>query len=64
MNSTSRIVLAGGNGFLMYPMSLKRNHISLAHTADDIDRTLETAEIVLREMAREGLFADPVSAIR
>jgi glutamate-1-semialdehyde-2,1-aminomutase len=43
-------------GFLMYPMTLKRNHISGAHTADDIDRTLEAADKVLGEMARSGAF--------
>ncbi len=44
-------------GFVMYPMTLKRNHISGAHTDDDIDRTLETADRVLGDMAREGVFA-------
>ncbi|MHC9044338.1 aspartate aminotransferase family protein [Microbacterium saperdae] len=43
-------------GFLMYPMALKRNHISLAHTAEDIDRTLEAASDVLAGMRREGEF--------
>ena len=43
-------------GSFMYPMSLKRNHISLAHTEADIDRTLAQAEDVLGGMAREGLF--------
>jgi glutamate-1-semialdehyde 2,1-aminomutase len=45
-----------GKGFLMYPMALKRNHISLAHTAADIDRTLEAAADVLATMQREGDF--------
>ncbi|MBK0420437.1 aspartate aminotransferase family protein [Leucobacter sp. CSA1] len=45
-------------GSFMYPMSLKRNHISLAHTKEDIDRTLSQAYEVLGQMAREGLFAD------
>ncbi|HIY64838.1 MAG TPA: aminotransferase class III-fold pyridoxal phosphate-dependent enzyme, partial [Candidatus Agrococcus pullicola] len=44
-------------GSFMYPMSLKRNHISLAHTEDDIDRTLSQADEVLGRMAREGIFA-------
>jgi glutamate-1-semialdehyde 2,1-aminomutase len=44
-------------GSFMYPMSLKRNHISLAHTSADIDRTLAQADEVLGEMAREGAFA-------
>lgn len=43
-------------GSFMYPMALKRNHISLAHTAADIDRTLEQADQVLGEMASEGAF--------
>jgi glutamate-1-semialdehyde-2,1-aminomutase len=43
-------------GSFMYPMSLKRNHISLAHTEAHIDRTLAQAEEVLSAMAREGLF--------
>jgi glutamate-1-semialdehyde 2,1-aminomutase len=33
-------------------MSLKRNHVSGAHTADDIDRTLEAARDVLKEVGR------------
>ena len=37
-------------GFFMLPMALKRNHISAAHTEEDIDRTLEAAEDVLRKM--------------
>lgn len=45
-------------GILMYPMTLKRNHISLAHTEVDIDRSLEVAEDVLRKMAAEGFFSD------
>ncbi|GEK80166.1 aspartate aminotransferase family protein [Agrococcus baldri] len=43
-------------GSFMYPMALKRNHISLAHTEAHIDRTLAQAEDVLAAMAREGLF--------
>lgn len=35
-------------GIFMLPVPLKRNHISAAHTEADIDRTLETAEEVLR----------------
>ena len=44
-------------GFVMYPMTLKRNHVSGAHTDDDIDRTLEAADTVLAGMQRDGLFA-------
>jgi glutamate-1-semialdehyde 2,1-aminomutase len=43
-------------GILMLPLTLKRNHISAAHTAEDIDRTLEVAEQVLREMSEQGLL--------
>jgi glutamate-1-semialdehyde 2,1-aminomutase len=43
-------------GFLMYPMTLKRNHISGAHSAEDIDRTLEAADKVLGAMAADGVF--------
>ena len=39
-------------GFYMLPMALKRNHISAAHTEDDVDRTLEAAEVVLTLLAR------------
>jgi glutamate-1-semialdehyde-2,1-aminomutase len=42
-------------GFLMLPMSLKRNHVSGAHTRDDIERTLQAAHEVLGEMQSAGL---------
>lgn len=42
-------------GFLMIPMSLKRNHISGSHTEADIDRTLEAARDVLAGMKRDGI---------
>lgn len=38
------------HGFYQLPVSLKRNHLTLSHTADDVDRTLEAAEDVLRRM--------------
>jgi glutamate-1-semialdehyde 2,1-aminomutase len=41
-------------GFLMLPMNLKRNHLTAAHTDDDIDLTLEAAEDVLGEIAARG----------
>lgn len=44
-------------GFLMYPMALKRNHISGAHTEQDIDRTLDAADGVLAGMAKDGSFS-------
>ena len=37
-------------GFYELPVNLKRNHISLSHGVDDVDRTLEAAEDVLRTM--------------
>jgi glutamate-1-semialdehyde 2,1-aminomutase len=37
-------------GIFMLPTALKRNHVSAAHTAADIDRTLEVAQQVLRGM--------------
>ncbi len=44
-----------GHGCLMLPLSLKRNHISGAHTAEDIDQTIFAASIVLKELADEGI---------
>ncbi len=44
-------------GFVMYPMTLKRNHISGAHTDEDVDRTLDAAQTVLAGMQKDGLFA-------
>ena len=41
-------------GHLMIPMALKRNHISGAHTDDDIDRALQAADDVLRAMLAAG----------
>lgn len=43
-------------GALLLPLTLKRNHISLAHTQTDVDFTLEAAERVLREMAGRRSF--------
>ncbi len=40
-------------GFFMLPMALKRNHISAAHSDDDISRTLEAADDVLKMLAAE-----------
>jgi len=39
-------------GFFCLPLAMKRNHISAAHTDDDLARTLEAAESVLKEIAR------------
>lgn len=50
-------------GSFMYPMALKRNHISLAHTQEHIDRTLEQADAVLGTMAREGIFETSGAAV-
>lgn len=44
-------------GHMMFPMTLKRNHISGAHTAEDIALTLEAAGVVLTGMAKEGLLS-------
>ncbi|WP_258945513.1 aspartate aminotransferase family protein [Actinomadura luteofluorescens] len=44
-------------GFLMLPLALKRNHISAAHTAEDIDRTLDAARDVLRSIRDDGLLS-------
>jgi glutamate-1-semialdehyde 2,1-aminomutase len=44
-------------GFLMLPLALKRNHISAAHTEEDIDRTLEAAHEVLRSIRDDGLLS-------
>jgi glutamate-1-semialdehyde-2,1-aminomutase len=41
-------------GFLMLPMSLKRNHISGAHTAEDVDATLDAARDVLTGLRTAG----------
>lgn len=38
-------------GVYMIPVNLKRNHISLSHTDENIDTTLEAAEDVLKKMA-------------
>ncbi len=37
-------------GIFMLPTALKRNHVSAAHTQEDIDRTLETARTVLNQL--------------
>ena len=44
------------HGIFKLPMNLKRNHIGLAHTMADIDRTLEACETVLKEMRKEKLL--------
>jgi glutamate-1-semialdehyde 2,1-aminomutase len=38
------------HGIFMIPTAMKRNHISAAHTRADIDRTLEVARAVLKEL--------------
>ncbi len=38
-------------GFLMPAMNLKRNHLTAAHTVEDVDRTLGAAEDVLTQIA-------------
>ena len=39
-------------GFLTVPINLKRNHITAAHTDEDIARTLQAAEDTLAELAK------------
>jgi glutamate-1-semialdehyde 2,1-aminomutase len=39
-------------GIFMLPTNLKRNHISLSHSEEDIDRTLEASEDAIRDMVR------------
>jgi len=50
-------------GFLTVPLNLKRNHITAAHTDEDIARTLQAAEDTLTELAarrtRPGQAAAP-----
>lgn len=43
-----------GHDILMLPLALKRNHVSGAHTAEDIDQMLEASEVVLRSMVDDG----------
>lgn len=37
-------------GIYKLPVNLKRNHISLAHTVDDIDETLQAADVVMKDL--------------
>ena len=39
-------------GIFKLPMNLKRNHVSLSHTAEDIDRTLQACEDSLRSLVK------------
>jgi glutamate-1-semialdehyde aminotransferase len=41
-------------GIFMLLVALKRNHVSAAHTIEDIDRTLEVARDVLRALPAGG----------
>ncbi len=43
------------NGIFMTPLALKRNHISAAHTDEDIDQTLSVAEKVLRSLRNQRM---------
>jgi glutamate-1-semialdehyde-2,1-aminomutase len=43
-------------GFLMLPLALKRNHISVSHTLQDVDLTLDAAREVLGEMRDAEIF--------
>jgi len=42
-------------GIFCLPLPLKRNHISAAHSREDLNRTLQAAEDVLRKMAGGSL---------
>jgi glutamate-1-semialdehyde 2,1-aminomutase len=42
-------------GIFCLPLALKRNHISAAHSREDLNQTLEAAEDVLRKMAGGSL---------
>jgi glutamate-1-semialdehyde 2,1-aminomutase len=42
-------------GIFMLPTALKRNHVSSAHTVEDIDQTLEIAREVLRGLTRKSV---------
>jgi glutamate-1-semialdehyde 2,1-aminomutase len=44
-------------GHLMLPLALKRNHISGAHTEQDIDATLDAARTVLKGMQADGTIS-------
>lgn len=37
-------------GLYMLPVAMKRNHVSLAHSEQDIDRTIEAADKVLKQL--------------
>ena len=39
-------------GILKMPLNLKRSHLSLAHTADQVAQTLQSCEDVLKEMVK------------
>ncbi len=38
-------------GFLMLPLNLKRNHLTAAHSDEDVAQMLQAAEDVLGEIA-------------
>jgi len=44
-------------GHLMLPLALKRDHISGAHTEQDVDATLAAARTVLRGMQADGTIS-------
>ncbi len=50
-------------GFLVVPINLKRNHITAAHTAEDIARTLQASEDTLVELShsRQRAGAQPAA---
>lgn len=52
-NNTARDVwfrkTMGEHGIFMIPMAMRRNHLSAAHTAEDVARTLDVARTVLKQ---------------
>lgn len=51
-------------GHFMIPLNLKRNHFMAAHTADDVDRSLEAASQVLGKLARTRPAASYSKALK
>jgi glutamate-1-semialdehyde 2,1-aminomutase len=44
-------------GFFMPPLNLKRNHLMVAHTEEDVDRTLQAAEDALKTLPKPAKTA-------
>jgi glutamate-1-semialdehyde 2,1-aminomutase len=52
------------HGVFQLPMNLKRNHISLSHTDQHIDRTLEVCEAALRQLVGSGSAKPSLAEVR